>query len=102
MYRVAAPLAVCAGLKLPHAPALPQVAVQSTPSPGLFGSPVTVAANVAGDFTSNVAGGAVDIVTIIGAVVTMVAVADADIAGLVVDFAVMVTGPFGGTVEGPV
>jgi hypothetical protein len=86
-------------LKLPHAPALPQVAVQSTPR--LFGSPATFAASVVCDASVNAAPGAVDIVTIIGAVVTMVAVAEADTVGFVVDFAVMVTCPPGGTVEGP-
>jgi hypothetical protein len=93
-------LAVWAGdkLKLPHAPALPQLAVQFTPR--LPVSFVTFAASVTWDPAVTVAGGAVDIATRIGAVVTIVAVADADIAGFVVDFAVMLTVPPGGTVEG--
>ncbi len=41
-----------------------------------------------------------DIATRIGAVVTTVAIVDADIAAFVVDLAVMVTVPPGGTVEG--
>jgi hypothetical protein len=92
VYKVATPLAVCAGLKLPQAPALPQVAVQSTP----VVSPATFATSVADDVSVNVAGGAVDMVTTIGAVFTMVAVADAVIVGLVTEVAVMVTCPFVG------
>ena len=99
VYTVATPLAVCAGLKLPHAPALPQVAVQSTPK--LFMSPVTFAASIDEDEVASVAGGAADIVTIIGAVVTTVAVANADTAGFVIEVAVTVTVLPGGIVEGP-
>jgi hypothetical protein len=62
---------------------------------------VTFAASVVWDPVVSVAGGAVDIATRIGAVVTMFAVEDADIALFVVDDAVMVTVPPGGTVEGP-
>jgi len=93
-------LAVCAGdrLKLPHPPVPPQLAVQFRPT--LFGSEGTVAASVACVPAVNAAGGAEDIVTTIGAVATIVAVADADIAGFVVDAAVMVTGPPGGAEEG--
>jgi hypothetical protein len=92
---------VCAGdrLKLPHAPALPQLAVQFTPR--LLGSPVTVAARVACDPAVMVAEGGVEIVITIGAVVMMLAVEIAETAGLVVDAAVMVTLPPGGTAEGP-
>ena len=86
-------------MKLPHPPVPPQLAVQFTPR--LFGSAATVAASVACVPAVNAAGGAEDIVTTIGAVVRTVAVADADIAGFVVDVAVMVTVPPGGTVEGP-
>jgi hypothetical protein len=86
-------------LKLPQAPALPQVAVQSTPR--LLGSLATFAASVVCDVTDAVAEGAVGMVTMIGAVVTMVAVAVADIVGLVTEVAVMVTVPFGGIVVGP-
>ena len=93
-------LAVCAGdrLKLPHPTFPPQLAVQSTPR--LFGSEATVAASVAGAPAVSVAGGAEDIVTTVGVVVRMVAVADADTAGFVVDFAVMVTVPPEGMEEG--
>jgi hypothetical protein len=92
VYKVATPLAVCAGLKLPQALALPQVAVQSTP----VVSPVTFATSVADDVSASVVGGAADMVTTIGAVFTMVAVTDAVIAGLVTEVAVMVTFPLVG------
>ena len=91
---------MCAGdrLKLPHAPALPQLAVQFTPRPLV--SPATVAARVICDPAVIVAGGGVEIVIIIGAVVMILAVEVAETAGLVVDAAVMVTVPPGGTAEG--
>ena len=86
-------------MKLPHPPVPPQLAVQFTPR--LFGSEATVAANVACVPAVNAAGGAEDIVTTIGAVVRIVAVADADTAEFVVDFAVMVTVPPEGMAEDP-
>lgn len=86
-------------MKLPHPLVPPQLAVQFTPR--LFVSEATVVASVAWDPTVNEAGGAEDIVTTIGVVVITVAVADADIAGFVVDAAVMVTVPPGGAAEGP-
>jgi len=52
---VAAPLAVCAGKKLPQFGWLPQVAIQSTPA--LAGSFVTVADTCAWVPTGSVAGG---------------------------------------------
>jgi hypothetical protein len=67
----------------------------------LFVSPVTVAVTIACDPVVIIGGGAVDAVTTIGAVVTIVAVDVADTAGLVVDLAVTVTVPAGGTLEGP-
>jgi hypothetical protein len=67
----------------------------------LFGSEATVAASVACVPAVNAAGGAEDIVTTIGAVVRIVAVADADTAEFVVDFAVMVTVPPEGMAEDP-
>ena len=86
-------------MKLPHPPVPPQLAVQFTPR--LFGSEATVAASVACVPAVNAAGGAEDIVTTIGAVVRIVAVADADTAEFVVDFAVMVTVPPEGMAEDP-
>lgn len=94
-------LAVCAGdrLKLPHPLVPPQLAVQFIPT--LFGSEGTVAASVACAPVTSAAGGAEVIVTTIGVVVVeIVAVADADTAGFVVDAAVIVTVPLGGTDEG--
>ena len=85
-------------MKLPHPPVPPQLAVQFTPR--LFGSEAAAAASVAWVPSVNAAGGAEDIVTTIGAVVRTVAVADADTAEFVVDFAVMVTVPPGGMAEG--
>ncbi len=91
------PFAVCAGerLKVPHAPALPQVAVQFTPSvPG-----VAVAVRVACEPVFSVAGGGAERVTVIGVADTTVAVATADFVGSVTDFAVMVIVPPTGTLE---
>ena len=85
-------------MKLPHPLALPQLAVQFTPR--LFVSPVTVAASVACVPAVSAPGGAEDIETTIGAVAEIVAVADADIPGFVVDVAVIVTVPPGGITEG--
>lgn len=102
VYAICPPLAVCAGawLKLPHVPALPQFAVQSTPR--LAESPVTLADRVACEPAIRVAGGTEDIDTVIGADVTIFAVAVAETAEFVVDFAVIVTLPLGGGVDGPV
>jgi hypothetical protein len=93
------PLAVCAGerLKLPHAPPL-QLAVQLTPR--LAVSPVVVAASVACAPTVCDGAGGEERVTTIGAVVTILAVADTETAGFVVELAVMDTVPPGGTVAG--
>jgi hypothetical protein len=67
----------------------------------LFGSEVpVVAASVTCVPAVSAAGGAEDIVTTIGAAVTIAAVADADTAGFVVDAAVRVTVPLGGAAEG--
>lgn len=52
---VAAPLAVCGGVKCPQLPALPQMATQSTPA--LAGSLLTVAETCAEVLTGSVAGG---------------------------------------------
>lgn len=88
-------------MKLPQAPALPQVALQSTPRLPAVG--VTVAASVACDPVINVVGndGAARLTTT-GVVVMMVAIADVDFVGSVVEVAVMVTVPPEGTVAGPV
>jgi len=88
-------------LKLPHAPALPQVALQFTPR--LLVSLATVAASVAWVPTMSVAGSddALEIVTTTGAVARIVAVAVADAVGSVVDVAVIVTVPPGGIEAGP-
>ncbi len=83
-------------MKLPQALA-PQVAVQFTPALPVLGA--TVATRVACDPVLSVAGGGVDIVTLIGAAVTTVAVAVADFVGSVVDFAVTVIVPPAATVE---
>lgn len=98
VYTVVPKLAVCVGLKLPQAPALPQLAVQSTPR--LFWSLATFAARVAWDPVVNVVGGAVEVVTTIGVVEVTYAVTGAVIAWFVVDAAVMVTVPLEGAVEG--
>jgi hypothetical protein len=86
-------------LKLPHAPELPQVAVQFTPLLSLTG--VTVAARTAVEPVFSFAGSAdaEDIVMVIGAAVTTVTVADAVFVGSVVDDAVMVMVPPTGRVE---
>ena len=101
VYIICPPLAVCAGdrLKLPHAPGLPQVAVQFTPF--LFVTGVTVAASGADAPPLSVAGSddVDDIVTVTGAAVTTVAVPVADFVGSVVDVAVTVIVPPTGTVE---
>jgi hypothetical protein len=86
-------------LKLPQAPALPHVTVQSTPK--FFGSEVTLAARVAVAPAIREAGGVEDMVTTTGAVFTIFAVAVAETVGSVVDFAVMVTVPPVGTAVGP-
>ena len=86
-------------MKLPHPLVPPQLTVQFTPR--LFGSAVTVAASVTCVPAVSAAGGAEDIEITIGALVTIVAVTEADIAGFVVDFAVMMTVPPGGMAEGP-
>ena len=87
-------------MKLPHAPAVPQVAVQFTPALPVLGT--TVAVRAACDPTDIVAGGKEDIVTTFVTVVTMVAIVVAVFVGSVVDAAVMVTVPPVGTAEGPV
>lgn len=85
-------------MKLPHAPALPQLAVQLTPR--LAVSPVVVATSVACvPAVCDGAGGEV-IVTTMGAEVTMLAVADVETAGFAVEFAVIDTVPPGGAEEG--
>ena len=85
-------------MNAPHAPALPQVAVQSTPR--VFASDATVAVRVAGDPGAREAGGPEDIVTTIGVAVTIFAMACAESTGLVVDLAVIVTVPLGGAFDG--
>lgn len=85
-------------MKLPHAPALPQLAVQLTPR--LPVSPLVVAASVVCVPAASDSGGGEEMVTTMGAAVTMSAVADAETAGFAVDFAMMDTAPPGGTEEG--
>ncbi len=80
---------------MPHAPALPQLAVQLTPSV----PEEAVAASIASALVCIVAGGRADMVTEIGAAETTVAVAVADFVGSVVDFAVRVIVPPIGTVD---
>jgi len=101
VYVIDPPLAVCAeaGLKLPHAPAVPQFAVQFTPS--AFVSLATVANSVAVPPSLKVAGGAVLSVTTIGGVGVMVALAVADLVGSDTDVAVRVTVFPLGAVVGP-
>ena len=85
-------------MKLPHAPALPQLAAQLMPR--LPVSLLAVAASVAcAPVISDGAGGE-EMVTTMGADVTILAVADAETAGFVVDFAVTVTVPPGGITAG--
>jgi hypothetical protein len=85
---------------VPHAPALPQLTVQSTPR--LLVSLATVAASAACAPSVVDAEGALEIVTTIGVAVTILTVAVADMAELVVDLAVMVTAPPVGTDEGAI
>ena len=101
VYVIDEPLAVCpeVGLKVPQGPALPQVAVQFTPSP--FESLATVAVNVADPPSFKVLGGAEVMVTTIGAAVVTVAAAVADFVPSDTDVAVMVTVLPLGAVEGP-
>ena len=93
------PLAVCAEdwLKAPQA-VPPQVAVQFTAGLPVFGA--TVAVSLTCEPTINVAGSTEEIVTIVGAVVSTVAIAVADFVGSAVDVAVIVTMPPGGTAAG--
>jgi hypothetical protein len=86
-------------LNVPHAPALPQVAVQSIPTLPVLGA--ATAASVACEPVLRVEGSGevADIVTSIGAAVTTVAVVDADLLGSLVDFAVIVIVPPTATAE---
>ena len=86
-------------MNVPHTPALPHVAVQSTPRLPLL----TVAASGAEDPTVNVGGSKAvgEGVTAITAAVVTVAVAVAAFVLSVVDLAVMVTMPPAGIAEGP-
>ncbi len=88
---------MCAGLKLPHAPGLPQFAVQLTPRFAV--SWAVVAASVVCAPVASDAGGGEGIVTTMGAAVTKLTVAWARAARFVVDVAVMVAVPEG-AVEG--
>ena len=95
------PLAVCTAdrLKAPQAPVLPHVMVQFTPTLPVLG--VAVATSVVCEPVFSVAGSGnvVEIATTIGAFVTTFTVADADLLGSVVDFAVTVMVPPAVTVE---
>ncbi len=94
-----APLAVCAGLKVPQLP----VGVQLQSTPALAVSFVTVAPIIAVPLTASVAGGAVvkEIAIVLEAPV-MVTFATAVAAWLVVDAAVIITLPPAGAVAGAV
>ena len=84
----------------PQAPALPQLALQSTP---LFaGSLVTVAATFAVLLTVRLPGGAIEKATAIGAPAVTLIVAEADLVASAVEVAVMVTVPPAGTLAGAV
>ncbi len=102
VYVVVDPLAVVAGLKVPHAPGvlLPQVAVQSTPA--FVRSPVTVAPSVAVLLSASDVGTARVIMTSITGDAVMVAAAEALVAPSVTEVAVMVTTPPVGAVAGAV
>jgi hypothetical protein len=93
------PLAVFAGLKLPHC-ALPQVTLQVTPA--LAESPVTEAMMLAVAPVARDEGGGVLSVTEIAGAVVMVMVADADFVGSEREMAVTVTTPVPETAEGAV
>jgi hypothetical protein len=83
------PLAVWAGLNVPHAPALPQVTVQSTP---LFvPSLVTVAETLVMPPTARLTGGSIEKPTLIGKTVTMVTMALLDTVGSAVEVAIIIT-----------
>jgi hypothetical protein len=84
---VFAPLAVCAGLSVPHVP----VGVQVQSTPAFAESFVTVALTVAVPFTASDAGGAVvnEIATVLPAPTVMVATAVA--VCVLVEVAVIVT-----------
>ena len=77
-------------LNVPHAPALPHVAVQLIPALPVLGA--ATAASVDCEPVLRVEGrdDVADIVTSIGAAVTTVAVVDADLLGSLVDVAVIV------------
>ncbi len=96
------PLAVCAGerLNVPHAPALPHVAVQSTPRPAA--SLLTAAVRLAAAFSASVAGSADVIVTASCVDAMIVTVADADFVVSETEVAVSVTMPPEGTAVGAV
>ena len=83
----------------PQAPALPQVAVQSTP--WFAGSLVTVPATFAVPLTFRLAGGAVERATPTGGGATVIA-AEADLVASAVEVAVMVTVFPAGTLAGAV
>lgn len=91
-------LSVCAGLKLPHCPALPQVTVQLTPA--LPGSPVTVAAIRAWMSVFRDEGGAKPDVKATVILDVTVMVAEADLVESVIDAAVTVTVFPAGTAAG--
>ncbi len=91
---------MCPGLNEPQAPALPHVAVQSTPL--LAGSFVTVAATFTGPLTFRLTGGAIERATATGAPAITVMVAEADLLGSAVEVAVRVTVFPAGTLAGAV
>jgi hypothetical protein len=96
---VAAPLAVVAGLKLPHCE-LPQLTLQVTPA--FAESPVTVAMTLAVAAVVIDEGGGVVSATEMEGVAVMVMEADADLVGSVAEVAVTVTTPVPGTAVGAV
>ncbi len=99
VYVVALPLAVCAGLNDPQAPALPHVTVQSTPA--LDGSFATTAVSGLLELTSTDEGGAGLKETAIAGTVMVVA-AEIDFVLSAVEVAVTVTVAPAGTVAGAV
>jgi len=92
VYTICPALGVCAGerLKLPQSLAS-HVAVQFTPTLPVLG--LAVAVSVACEPVFRVAGGVLEMVMAIGCAVTTFTVAKADLAGSLVDVAVIVTVP---------
>ncbi len=92
---------MCAGeiLKVPHPPALPQVATQLIPAFPVLGVATADKVNCDPDLSVDGSAAELGIETTTGVEVTTVAVAVATLVGSLVALAVMVIAPLSGTVE---